>query len=183
VKGLGASAALFYAIHGVDRAAHGHWEDLFWACHVACLAIAAGCLADWPAASATGLSWLCFGIPMWIIDLATGGELIPSSVLTHVGGFVVGIVAIAKTGWRRGSWWKATAAASVLLLVTRLVTPPAANVNLVFAVWPGWERMFPSHAVYFALLLAANAMVSFLVEHAARGLALVARTRDRRSLA
>jgi hypothetical protein len=47
-----------------------------------------------------------------------------------------------------GVWWKALLALALLQEVCRWVTPAAANVNLAFAIYPGWERWFPSHLAY-----------------------------------
>ena len=58
-----------------------------------------------------------------------------------------------------------------LLLLSRLVTPPAANVNLAHQVWAGWEDLFPSYAVYFAVLLAGSAVLYAAIEALLRRLA------------
>jgi hypothetical protein len=180
VTRLGALAIAFYAIHGLDQLRNHEPEDLLWACHVACLIIGLGCVAypEDPARSSLretarsaigiGLSWLSVGIPLWVLDLATGGSFIPSSVLTHVGGLTIGAIALKQVGWPRRVWVKSVLAQCALMVLTRLVTPPRANVNLAFSVWQGWERYFPSYAAYFALLFVASALSFAAVEMAMR---------------
>ena len=84
---------------------------------------------------AVGVCWVLFGLPIWLLDLATGGTLNPTSVFTHVGGPAVGILALRRLGWPAGVWWKASIAEAALLLLTRLVAPPERNINLVFAAF------------------------------------------------
>jgi hypothetical protein len=50
----------------------------------------------------------------------------------------------------------ATLAFLGLLLLSRLVTPRAANVNLAFAVAGGWEKAFPSYSSYLLLMISAG---------------------------
>ncbi|MFN7976214.1 MAG: hypothetical protein U0166_28425 [Acidobacteriota bacterium] len=154
---LAALAALFYATHAAWHIAHHQPSDLLWMCHVASLVIAAGLAIPSATANAIGILWLCLGIPLWILDLATGGAPVPTSFLTHFGGAAVGIAGVRHLGLPRASWWKAVLALCALCLLTRVTTSRDANVNLTFAVWQGWEATFPSYRVYFALMLVLSA--------------------------
>ncbi len=62
----------------------------------------------------------------------------------------------------RFSWLAALSGLSGLIGVSRVATPPEANVNLAFAVWKGWETYFPSHFWYMVLLF-INCMVVFIL--------------------
>lgn len=148
----GIVATLFYAIHAAYHVAEGHPEDALWACHLATLLVAAGLLLRRPLPAAIGVAWLALGIPLWIADLAGGGAFLPTSLLTHVGGLVLGLHGLSRMGVPAKLWWKALLSLWGLQLVTRAVTPPAANVNLAFRVWDGYERTFPSYRLYLALL-------------------------------
>jgi hypothetical protein len=55
--------------------------------------------------------------------------------------------------WPRHAALTATLGLAALQGVTRLLTPAAANMNLAFAVWSGWESSFPSYAAYEMVLL------------------------------
>jgi hypothetical protein len=107
-------------------------------------------------------------VPLWLLDLASGGELMPSSLLTHVVSPTFAILALMRVGWPPSAWWKAATSLASLLGLTRLVTPAQANVNLAFRVWPGWERLFPNHAVYLIALTALCTALFFAVERGAR---------------
>jgi hypothetical protein len=170
---LGLLAVAFSFAHAAEVLFRGAWSDLLWLCNIASLLLAAGCLWPAPALNAVGVSWLFFGVWLWLLDLLTGGELMPTSILTHVGSPVVGVLAARRLGWPRGAWWKAVAGEGLLIALTRLLTPEAANVNLAFRVWQGWEERFPNHTRYLALLLASTGAVYFVIELLA--LRLVAR--------
>ncbi len=164
MKTLGVIAFACYAAHAAWHLAHHRAHDLLWACHLACVLIGVGLLTSSPLPNAIGVSWLSFGIPLWVIDLATGGELIPTSFLTHVVGFALGLHGVRRLGFPRGTWWKATLAFVAVWPVTRLLTPRAANVNLAFFVHPGWERLFPVYALYFFAIVALAAGTFSVVE-------------------
>ena len=142
----------------------GEPYDLLWACHLAVLLVAAGLLLRRPALNAVGLLWACFGLPIWLLDAFTGGELMPTATLTHVGALVIGICGVRMLGLPRGSAWKALAGYLGLWLLTRAITPASANINLAFHVHTGWEHRFPSYPAYFAMLLAAGALTFAIAE-------------------
>ena len=158
---LGLLACLFYAVHAAHFIARRQQENVLWFCHLGALLVGFGLMLRWPLANAVGFLWLTIGTPLWLVYVATGGELLPGSVLTHFGGVAFGLVGLRRFGLPRGAWWKALAALVPVLFLTRLVTPPAANVNLAFAVWPGWEWLFPSHLVYLLCLASLSAAVFF----------------------
>jgi hypothetical protein len=58
----------------------------------------------------------------------------------------------------------ASLAALALLGVSRLLGSPARNPNLAFRVQAGWERAFPSHAVYVTLMWLGAGVAFFVVE-------------------
>jgi len=78
---LGIVAFVFYAIHATAHLYRGEPYDLLWACNVAAVLVALGLLLRNATLNAIGLLWLCFGTSLWILDLATGGEFLPTSTL------------------------------------------------------------------------------------------------------
>lgn len=163
-------ALAFWAAHGIHHLVRGEPAELLWTCNVAAGLVAIGCWrarAGWCAVAA---AWLVFGDPLWLLDVATGGELLWTSPFVHVGSLAIAVWAIRRLGVPRG-FWKVSVLGSILVLgITRLVAPSASNVNLVFAVQGGYERVFPSHTAYLALLVGASAVVAFGTERALRRL-------------
>jgi hypothetical protein len=159
---LAVLAIAFFASHAAVHLGRGEPYDLLWSCHIATLLVAAGLLWRVPMVNAVGVLWACFGLPIWLLYLRAGGEFIPTSTLTHLGGLAIGLYSVRLLGLPRGSAWYALGAYVVLWLVTRAVTPRSANVNVAFFVYPGWEDRFTTYPIYFATLLAIAAL-SFLI--------------------
>jgi hypothetical protein len=156
---LGLCGVLAYGVHAVHYVARRQEENLLWFCHLAALGIGIALILRAPTLNAIGLLWLAIGTPCWFLYLAGGGELLMGAALTHCAGLALGLFGVRRLGLPRDAWWKALLALVAVHFVTRLITPPAENVNLAFAVWPGWEPWFPSHRVYLAFLTALSAAV------------------------
>jgi hypothetical protein len=161
---FGVVTLLFYAAHVAFHVSRGTSGDLLWACNVAVPMLAIGCLLRAPRLVASAVLWLSYGAPMWILDITTGGDFVPTSILTHFGGLAIGVVVIRRLGWPRHSWLVACGGTALLLGLTRLVGSPERNANLAFRVHDGWERWFASHPVYLAMMWLASAVVFFAVE-------------------
>ncbi|MFL6245800.1 MAG: hypothetical protein ACJ74H_07225 [Thermoanaerobaculia bacterium] len=158
---------VFYAIHAAVHLHRGQPYDLLWGCHIAVLLVGFGWILRNPTLNAIGFLWSCVGLPLWILDVATGGTFLPTSTLTHVGAFAFGYIGVRKLGMPRYASIKALASFVMLWTVCRVVTPPAANINLAVRVHDGWEPYFSSYALYFAMLLVIAAAIFSIVERAA----------------
>jgi hypothetical protein len=167
-RAWGALALAFYAIHAGHHLLRGQPENLLWACHLGAVCVGVGLLARLPAVNAVGFLWIATGDVLWLVDLVSGGEFIPTSLFTHGGGLALGALGLVRLGMPRHTWWRAVLAFLVLQQLSRFATPPQANVNLAHAVWPGWERIFPSTAAYQIALLAIGAAACFSVEWISR---------------
>jgi hypothetical protein len=155
---LGIVALLFYAVHAAVHVQRGQPYNMLWACHVAALLVGFGLLLRNATLNAIGLLWSCFGLALWLLDVFTGGEFIPTSTLTHAGAFALGIYGVRRLGTPRQLALKTVAAFVALCVLCRLATPPELNVNLAFRVADGWTPYFPSYPLYAAMLLAALAV-------------------------
>lgn len=160
----GLAALACYAVHAAFHLAHGRWYDLFWACHVAAILIGVGLIARSGAINGVGVMLALLGTPLWLADLAAGGEFFPTSLLTHVAALAIGLYGVTLLGMPRGTWWKAAATLAGLIGLCRLATPPGANVNVAFAIPPGWEDDFASHTSYLAFTLVAATACFFVAE-------------------
>ena len=161
---LGLLALACFATHAGYHIYHHHPEDLLWGCHVGTATIAVSLLFRSATGNAIGVLFLLLGVPLWLLDVATGGELMPTSVPTHLGGLTIGLLGVGALGMPRHAWWKASLAMIALVLLCRCVTPERANVNVAFHVQPGWEGLFPSHGWYLVMLTALSGVVFFVAE-------------------
>jgi hypothetical protein len=165
---LAALALATFVIHNANHVLRGEAYDLLWVCNVAPLVLAIGCALRLPGPVAVATLWLFYGTPVWLVDLATGAGIILTSVLPHLLCPVLGVLALREVGLPRHAWLRASGALVVLMIVTRLITPPTANVNLVHAIWHGWEKVFRTHAAYLAFGLSTSALTYFVGERLLR---------------
>jgi hypothetical protein len=164
-KVLGLLAIACYGIHAATHLGRGEPQDLLWACHIAALLVGIGLLTGSATLNVIGLLWSCFGTPLWLLYLLTGGELIEASFLTHGAALILGTIGVRRLGMPRAAAWKATAAFALLWIATRALTPRSANVNLAFSVYDGWESWFPSYPIYLAMLLVLGFAALALAEY------------------
>jgi hypothetical protein len=176
---LGLVAVACYAIHAAVHLARGEWYDLFWACHIAALFVGGGLLGRSAVINSVGVLLGLMGLPLWLADLAAGGEFYPTSVLTHVIALCIGLYGVLWLGMPRGSWWQAALALVGLIGLCRLATPPGPNVNVAFAIQHGWESHFASLASYLAWMVGSATAYFFVVERIVRLLLSVLRKRSR----
>jgi len=94
---------------------------------------------------------------------------VPTSVLTHGGGLLLGLVGLRRLGLPRGAWWKGAVVLVALTAVSRLVTPAPDDVNLGFSVLPAGAGPAVTLAVT-AAALAVSAAVFAAVERGLRTL-------------
>jgi len=168
MKRLGLAALCCYAIHAGFHIANGRPAEVLWMCHLGAALVGIGLLLSSATTNGIGTLFLCMGTPLWLMYLAGGGEFYPTSAFPHLGGLAIGLLGVRQLGVPSGAWWKSVAALIALILVCRLVTPASANVNVAFAIYPGWEKMFPSHPVYLAVMMVQSAGYFFVCEHVLR---------------
>jgi hypothetical protein len=157
-----------YAVHGGFHLLNGRPAELLWMCHLGAAIVGVGLLRSSPTLNGIGTLFLCVGTPLWVMYLAGGGEFYPTSCLPHIGGLAIGLYGVRRLGLCAGVWWQAVLSLIALILICRLVTPPEANINVAFAVYPGLEKTFPSHLVYLATMMALAAAYFLICENALR---------------
>ena len=165
---FGIAALCCYAIHAGFHLLNGRPEELLWMCHLGAAIVGIGLLIPSATVNGIGVLFLLVGTPLWVMYLAGGGEFYPTSCFTHIGGLAIGLYGVARLGMSRGTWWKAALALIALILICRLITPPTANVNVAFAIYPGWESFFPSYPVYILTMIIEATGYFFLCQYVLR---------------
>src|SRR5205823_202095 len=83
--------------------------NLLWSCNVGALAVALGLAARAPGPTAVGAFLLALGWPFWVLDVATGGALLVTAPLTHLGALGLGLWGVRRLGLPRLAWLAAPA--------------------------------------------------------------------------
>ena len=165
---LGTIAILFYiqyAFHSYSR------ETLFnalWICHIGCLLVGLGLLSGISQINAVGFFLLVVGNIGWALYLLAGGELILPSILTHIGGFLIGCFGIYKLGIPGFTFLNAILCFVILQILARFTTPFPENVNLAFSIQKGWEKYFSSHLTYLVFLYTLLTLSFYFLEFSLR---------------
>lgn len=163
---LGGAALVAWGVHAAGIVARGEAWDLLWMCNVAGLGVAIGAFTGSARVLSVAAAWLTLGVPLWALDGAANGVR-ADSVAAHLGGLGLAWLGVRGFGWARGSAAHATAGLAVLMAISSVTTPATANVNLVAAVWPGWQAWFGGHAVYLVFMGTLAATVFLAVDGAA----------------
>ena len=161
---LGTLALIFFAAHATFHARHGRAHDILWICTLSNALLGVGLFLRSARAVAVAVCWLVMGNLTWLADVLTGGEFFGTSTLTHLGGITVGVLGARILGWPRHTWVWAVAGMLAMQQLCRVITPPAANVNLAFAVYTGWERLYPTYRTFWLALFGQAVVVYFLVD-------------------
>jgi len=152
---LAALALLFFFIQAGLHIYRGHPGHVLWVCTVGVAMVGFGQLRGSAILNGIGTFWLTVGLPTWLLDLTLGGEFIPTSIVTHIGGLIIGYLGMRRLGLPPQTWWTAIVSMAALLVVSRLVTPPELNVNLVYGAYWGTSTIVSSHwwnlAIVFAI--------------------------------
>lgn len=164
----GTVALVFFVIHGGTQVLEGRPGNLLWACHAGMLLMSMSLLVGWPRGNAVGTMVLLGGLPLWAMSLVAGGEFIPTSVLTHIGGPLLGLWGVRKLGLPVDSWLGVVLFIAGLMLASRAFTPPELNVNLAYRTWAPAADLFPTQLARVLSGLGYWALVSWPLERLLR---------------
>jgi hypothetical protein len=156
---LGILLLIALALHTRYKLQLGIPLDMLWACHIATLLIAISALTRLHWLAPIGLLFhLAMGIPAYLLDAFATWTTSFTSVLIHLLPALIGWRISRQHGYPINNFWRAVVFVLLSQLLAYFVTPPALNVNLVFAPWGPMAEHFPNIWVYrvFNFLLACS---------------------------
>jgi hypothetical protein len=141
-------------------------EQILWCCHISNLLLAIGISAGSAYLIRVSIFWLILGLPPWILDMVMTKLITPVSIFSHLGGFLMALVAIRRVGAKRGSWISSLIYFLILQQVTRLLTEPGpyTNVNVAHFAYGPWQGLFESYWKYWIVNSALAALLLYLIE-------------------
>lgn len=141
-------------------------EQMLWSCHISNLMLAAGLFMGNPFLIRVAVFWLILGVPPWIIDMVWSNQFIAVRIFSHLGGFIVAIVAIRQVGAKRGVWIPSLIYFVILQQITRLATDPGpyTNVNVAHFAYGPMQDWFASYWLYWVANTSAVAMTLIIIE-------------------
>lgn len=146
---LGFLPLAFFIAHLSFYWRNGGMENMLWMCNVANLALAAGLFLGVRWMIRVAVLWLIPGLPLWLYYVAVNGGWLVTSFFTHIGGLIVGLLALYKIGGGRRTWLHGFALFLIVQQLSRTFTVPQANVNIAHIVDPAWAGVFSSYWWYW----------------------------------
>lgn len=150
---LGTLPLVFFLAQAIHYWRINELGNMLWMCNIGNLVLAVGLLLKRPLLVRVAVIWMVPGLVVWFIYVVLAWGIFLSSTLAHVGGFVVGIVALQRVRMDRVSWLYALGWYFIMQLLSRLFTAAALNVNVAHAVDPWWQQTFNSYWKFWVVLL------------------------------
>src|SRR6266705_2318842 len=160
---LGFLPLAFFIAQVIHYWRFGGLGNLLWMCNVGNLLLAIGLFLDHRELIRAAAIWTIPGFVVWVRYVLLDYGFLFSSTLAHVGGIIVGLIALRRVGMDRTAWLYASAWALFMQMAARLLTPPELNVNISHNIQPGWERYFTSYWKFWILLTMATALVLWIL--------------------
>ena len=162
-RALGVLPLLFFIAQGVHYWKSNELGHMLWMCNIGNLLLALGLFFNRTVIIRAAAIWTIPGLVMWLLFVVRQWGVVPASVLAHVGGLVVGLVALRRVGVDRRAWVYALGWYFVVQLVSRLTTPVDFNVNVSQRMYSGWEHTFNAYWKFWLVLSLLVGMMLWLI--------------------
>ena len=136
---------------------------MLWMCNIGDLLLASGLFLRNPILIRIAVIWMVPGFVIWFRFVVLEWGLFFSSVLAHVGGILVGVVAAKRVGVDRASWLYAFGWYLLIQVLSRFLTAADLNVNLAHRVQPGFEEFFSSYWQFWLSAASTTALGLWLL--------------------
>ena len=160
---LGLLPLLFFVLQGSHYWRINELGHMLWMCNIGNLLLALGLFLNQKVLIRVAIIWTIPGLFIWFIFVVLPWGVFFSSILAHVGGIIVALVVLKRIGMDRRSWLYALVWYLGIQLLSRLITPPALNVNLAHRMQASWEHTFTAYWQFLLTLNALTAIVLWLV--------------------
>jgi hypothetical protein len=163
IRLLGFLPFIFFIAQGLHYWQIDQWGHLLWMCNVGNLLLAAGLFLVQPLMIRVAVIWSVPGFFVWLryvvwewFHYATlDWGAVTSGTLAHIGGLAVGLIVLRRVRVDRRAWFYAFIWYLAIQLISRVVTPPALNVNVSHHIYEGWQGRFSSYFYFWVVLTIA----------------------------
>jgi len=162
-RSLGLFPLLFFLLQGIHYWRSNELGNMLWMCNIGNLILAAGLFFENGALIRVAVLWMIPGLIVWFIYVVLAWGVFFSSTLAHVGGMIVGSIALKRVGMDARAWLYALVWYFSVQLLSRFLTAPSLNVNIAHTIDPGWQLTFNSYWKFWLVLTATTALVLWLL--------------------
>jgi hypothetical protein len=141
---IGFVPLIFFLAQVVHYWRFGGLGNLAWMCNVGNLLLAIGLFLNHKELIRATAIWTIPGLGIWFWFVWLDGSTSLSSTMAHVGGLIVGMIVLRRVRMDRIAWLYAFVWYLFMQLVSRRVTSPDLNVNVVHHIQAGWQNTFSS---------------------------------------
>ena len=159
---IGLLPLFFFAAQTFHYSRYGGLGNLAWMCNVGNLLLAIGIFLEHRELIRATAIWTVPGAGVWFWFVWLNGANW-SSTLAHVGGLIVAMLVLQRVRMDRLAWFYAFVWYLFMQIVSRAITSPDLNVNVVFRIQPGWESLFSSFWKFWLVLTVVTAVVLWLI--------------------
>lgn len=167
-RALGVLPLLFFCAQGIHYWRINQLGHMLWMCNIGNLLLALALFLNRPELIQAAAIWTIPGLVMWLLLVVRQWGVVLASVLAHVGGLAVGLVAIRRVGVDQRAWIYALIWYFVIQVISCLTTPVDFNVNVSQAMYPGWDRTFHAYWQFWLVMTLLVALMLWLISVALR---------------
>ena len=160
---MGLLPLAFFAVQTIHYWRFGGMGHLLWMCNAGNVLLGIGLLLGYRELIRAAAIWTIPGLVVWVIYVLLPSGFYFSTTLAHVGGFIVGLIALRRVGMDRFAWIYAFAWYLVTQVAARVLTPAELNVNLSHRVQDGWNNAFMSYWKFWLVLTVVTGAVLWAI--------------------
>lgn len=160
---LGFLPLVFFLAQGAHYWRINELGHMLWMCNIGNLVLAIGLFINNALLIRIAVIWMFPGLAVWLVYVVLAWGMFLTSTLAHVGGLIVGIVAIRRVGMDRAGWRYALGWYLLVQFLSLMLTPAHLNVNVAHHVEPGWQQTFNAYWQFWLVLTLLTALVLWII--------------------
>lgn len=162
-RALGFLPLAFFLAQAIHYWRINQLGHMMWMCNIGNLILAVGLFLNHALLIRVAVIWMVPGMLVWVVYVLLAWGLFLTSTLAHVGGLLVGLIAIRRVGNDRWAWAYALAWYLVVQGLSRLLTAPELNVNVAHTVESGWRQSFDAYWKFWLVLTLLTAFLLWII--------------------
>jgi hypothetical protein len=162
-RALGLLPLLFFTAQAVHYWRINQLGHMLWMCNIGNLLLAIGLLINRPVVIRVAAIWTLPGVVLWLVYVVPTWGVVFASVLAHVGGSMVGLLALRRVGVDRQTFLYTLGWYFIVQLASRLTTPADLNVNVSQRVFSGWDQSFNAYWKFWSVMSLLVAMTLWII--------------------
>ena len=160
---LGVLPLIFFLVQTIHYWRYGGMGNLLWMCNAGNILLGIGLLFGHREMIRAAAIWTIPGLGIWIKYVLLASGFYFSTTLAHVGGIIVGLIALQRVRMDRVAWLYAFGWYLLTQIAARLLTPADLNVNVAHHVQTGWESTFTSYWKFWVVMSVAVAALLWAI--------------------